>query len=66
MPHHVGLLTLDMRRGRAPGILANPWQTGHPPGDWKLFRVKVFEQHRYKTAKSVIQQPDDIVSKNGT
>lgn len=63
-PEHMGAAVLDIERGRAKGILPDPWQTDTCIGDWHYNR-EVFEQHRYKTASQVVQTLMDIVSKNG-
>jgi alpha-L-fucosidase len=63
-PEHAGTFVLDIERGRADRILATPWQTDTCIGEWH-YRRTIFEQHRYKTAKTVIQTLADIVSKNG-
>ena len=63
-PDHVGTMVLDIERGRADHILADPWQTDTCIGEWH-YRRTIFEQHRYKTARTVIQTLADIVSKNG-
>ena len=63
-PDHVGAITLDIERGKAQGILADPWQTDTCIGDWH-YNIAVFENHKYKTPKSVIHSLIDIVSKNG-
>ena len=63
-PDHTGAVTLDIERGRAKGILADPWQTDTCIGDWH-YKRSIFEQHRYKTAATVIHMLIDIVSKNG-
>ena len=63
-PEHVGAVTLDIERGKAQGILAEPWQTDTCIGDWH-YNIATFENHRYKTPKSVIHSLIDIVSKNG-
>src|SRR5205085_3012041 len=63
-PDHVGTMVLDIERGRADRILADPWQTDTCIGDWH-YRRSLFEQHRYKTAETVIRMLVDIVSKNG-
>jgi len=63
-PSHVGAVTLDIERGKAQGILADPWQTDTCIGDWH-YNISVFENHKYKTPKSVIHSLIDIVSKNG-
>lgn len=63
-PEHLGAAVLDIERGRANTILAAPWQTDTCIGEWHYDR-SVFEQHRYKTASTVVQTLVDIVSKNG-
>ncbi len=63
-PDHTGAVTLDIERGRAKGILADPWQTDTCIGDWH-YKRSIFEQHQYKTAATVIHMLIDIVSKNG-
>jgi alpha-L-fucosidase len=57
-------MVLDIERGRADRILADAWQTDTCIGDWH-YRRSLFEQHRYKTADTVIRMLADIVSKNG-
>lgn len=61
---HVGAITLDIERGKAQGILGQPWQTDTCIGDWHYNRI-VYEKHKYKTPKQVIHMLIDIVSKNG-
>jgi alpha-L-fucosidase len=63
-PEHIGATILDIERGRANSILPAPWQTDTCIGDWHYDR-SIFEEHRYKTARSVVQTLVDIVSKNG-
>ncbi|MGD0796780.1 MAG: alpha-L-fucosidase [Acidobacteriaceae bacterium] len=63
-PEHVGAFTLDIERGKANGILAQPWQTDTCIGNWH-YEVSLFENHKYKTPVSVIHSLIDIVSKNG-
>ena len=63
-PEHIGATVLDIERGRANKILELPWQTDTCIGDWHYDRA-IYEQHRYKTAKTVVQMLVDIVSKNG-
>jgi alpha-L-fucosidase len=55
---------LDIERGRANKILDLPWQTDTCIGNWHYDRA-IFEQHRYKTPRTVIHMLVDIVSKNG-
>jgi alpha-L-fucosidase len=55
----------DIERGQANDILPQPWQTDTCIGDWHYNR-SVFQQHRYKDAKTVIRMLADIVSKNGS
>jgi alpha-L-fucosidase len=64
VPQHRGAAALDIERGRSNEILPIPWQTDTCIGDWHYSRA-VYEQHRYKTAKTVIHMLADIVSKNG-
>jgi alpha-L-fucosidase len=54
----------DIERGRAGGILPQPWETDTCIGSWHYDRA-IFEHHRYKTAATVIPMLADIVSKNG-
>lgn len=63
-PDHLGTMVLDIERGRADRILAEPWQTDTCIGDWH-YRRSLFEQHKYKSAYTVITMLADIVSKNG-
>jgi alpha-L-fucosidase len=63
-PDHLGTMVLDIERGRADRILDEPWQTDTCIGDWH-YRRSLFEQHRYKSAATVIAMLVDIVSKNG-
>jgi alpha-L-fucosidase len=63
-PDRVGTMVLDMERGRSDAILPAAWQTDTCIGDWHYNR-SVYEQHRYKTGRLVIQMLADIVSKNG-
>jgi alpha-L-fucosidase len=63
-PEHMGTMVLDIERGRANQILADPWQTDTCIGSWHYQR-SLYEQHRYKTPEAVIKMLIDIVSKNG-
>jgi alpha-L-fucosidase len=57
-------LVYDVERGVTQGGEALPWQTDTCIGSWHYER-RVFEQHRYKSSKQVVQMLIDIVSKNG-
>ncbi len=57
-------LVYDIERGKATGILPQPWQTDTCLGDWHYQR-ELFLKHEYKTAATVIPMLADIVSKNG-
>ncbi len=63
-PEHLGATVFDIERGRANKILDLPWQTDTCIGNWHYDRA-LFEQHRYKTPRTVVQMLVDIVSKNG-
>ena len=54
----------DIERGQSSAIEPEPWQTDTCIGNWHYDR-RVFEQHRYKTAATVIHALADVVSKNG-
>ena len=57
-------MTYDIERGKAQGILPLPWQTDTCIGSWHYDRA-IFENHRYKSAATVVPMLADIVSKNG-
>jgi len=57
-------LVRDIERGAANEIEAQPWETDTCIGNWHYDR-SLYDQNRYKTAKTVIQMLCDIVSKNG-
>jgi alpha-L-fucosidase len=57
-------MVYDIERGKANGILPQPWQTDTCIGSWH-YDQEIFEKHKYKTADSVIRMLVDIVSKNG-
>jgi alpha-L-fucosidase len=54
----------DIERGQSNRIEPFVWQTDTCIGGWH-YDKGVFERHRYKSAKTVIQTLADIVSKNG-
>ena len=57
-------LVYDIERGRTSAILPQPWQTDTCLGDWHYSR-RLFEQHLYRKARTIIPMLADIVSKNG-
>ena len=64
VPQHRGAAALDLERGRSNDILPLPWQTDTCIGDWH-YNIHTFKDHKYKSAKTVIELLADIVSKNG-
>ena len=54
----------DIERGVPATQLPQAWQTDTCLGDWH-YRRSIYEQGKYKTAKTVVQMLADIVSKNG-
>ncbi|MFO1511826.1 MAG: alpha-L-fucosidase [Verrucomicrobiota bacterium] len=57
-------LVYDIERGKAQGILPQPWQTDTCIGSWHYDRG-IYERKHYKPAASVVRMLADIVSKNG-
>jgi alpha-L-fucosidase len=57
-------MVYDIERGKADAILPQPWQTDTCIGSWHYDQA-IFQQHRYKSAASVVRMLADIVSKNG-
>ena len=57
-------LIWDIERGQSNAIEALPWQTCTCIGDWHYSR-SIYDQKRYKSAKTVIHTLADVVSKNG-
>jgi alpha-L-fucosidase len=57
-------MTWDIERGASNRIEPLPWQTDTCIGSWHYDR-NIYERHRYKSAKTVIQTLADVVSKNG-
>jgi alpha-L-fucosidase len=57
-------MVYDIERGKAQGILPQPWQTDTCIGSWH-YDHNIFKYHYYKSAASVIRMLADIVSKNG-
>lgn len=54
----------DIERGQSNEIEPLPWQTDTCLGDWHYNRA-VYNEKRYKSAKTVIHTLVDVVSKNG-
>lgn len=54
----------DIERGKSNQIEPFSWQTDTCIGSWHYDR-NIYNRHRYKNAKTVIQMLIDIVSKNG-
>lgn len=57
-------LVYDIERGKAQGILPQPWQTDTCIGSWHYDRG-IYERKSYKSASSVVRLLADVVSKNG-
>jgi alpha-L-fucosidase len=57
-------LVYDIERGKAAGIMPQPWQTDTCIGSWHYDQA-IFQHHGYKSAASVVRMLADIVSKNG-
>jgi alpha-L-fucosidase len=57
-------MVYDIERGKADHILPQPWQTDTCIGSWHYDQA-IFQNHRYKSAASVVGMLADIVSKNG-
>lgn len=55
----------DIEKGRSDRMEPLPWQCDTCLGNWHYER-SVFDDHHYKTAKAVIHNLLDVVSKNGT
>jgi alpha-L-fucosidase len=54
----------DIERGQSNEIEPNTWQTDTCIGSWH-YDKRIFDNHRYKSAKTVIHTLVDVVSKNG-
>ncbi len=54
----------DIERGQSNNIEPLPWQTDTCIGNWH-YSKPVFDNHRYKSAQTVIHTLVDVVSKNG-
>ncbi len=54
----------DIERGQSNEIEPLPWQTDTCIGDWHYDR-RIYDNNKYKSAKTVIHTLIDVVSKNG-
>lgn len=54
----------DIERGQSNNIEPLPWQTDTCIGSWH-YNKPIFDNHRYKSAQTVIHTLVDVVSKNG-
>jgi alpha-L-fucosidase len=54
----------DIERGSSNQIESQPWQTDTCIGNWH-YEEGVFNRHRYKSTRTVVQTLIDVVSKNG-
>jgi alpha-L-fucosidase len=63
-PEQKECIVWDVERGAPDKMQEKPWQTCSCIGDWHYNR-SVYDNNRYKSAKTVIQMLADIVSKNG-
>lgn len=63
-PEQKECMVWDVERGAPDKIQDIPWQTCTCIGDWH-YNNAVYEQNRYKSARSVIHMLIDVVSKNG-
>jgi len=54
----------DIERGQSNGIEPLPWQTDTCIGDWH-YSKEIYDNKRYKSARSVVHTLVDVVSKNG-
>lgn len=63
-PEQKKAVVWDVERGAPDKIQDIPWQTCTCIGEWH-YRRSVYDQNRYKSAKTVVQMLADIVSKNG-
>jgi alpha-L-fucosidase len=54
----------DIERGQSDRIEPLPFQTDTCLGDWH-YKRSLYEQHKYKSAATVIHMLADVVSKNG-
>jgi alpha-L-fucosidase len=60
----VGTCVLDFEGGLENQVRPSPWESDISLGDWHYDR-EVYEQHRYKSTKTVVDMLVDVVSQNG-
>ena len=60
----VGTCVLDFERGLANEIRPAHWQTDTCVGSWH-YDINIYNKHKYKTPKTVVDLLVDIVSQNG-
>jgi alpha-L-fucosidase len=63
-PAVLGTMVRDFEMTQAAAIEPSPWQTDACIGSWHYSR-SIFENHRYRTAQSMVHLLVDVVSKNG-
>ncbi|TVT43371.1 alpha-L-fucosidase [Hymenobacter setariae] len=63
-PEQRKCMVWDIERGQSNEIEPLPWQTDTCLGQWHYDR-RIYDQHGYKSAKTVIHTLVDVVSKNG-
>lgn len=63
-PEQQQCMVWDIERGQSNKIEPLPWQTDTCIGKWHYDR-RIFDNHKYKSAKTVVQTLVDVVSKNG-
>jgi alpha-L-fucosidase len=63
-PEQRKCMVWDIERGQSNEIEPLPWQTDTCLGQWHYDR-RIYDQHGYKSAQTVIHTLVDVVSKNG-
>ncbi len=63
-PEQRQCMVWDIERGQSNEIEPLPWQTDTCIGDWHYDR-RIYENNKYKSAKTVVHTLIDVVSKNG-
>ena len=60
----LGTLVRDLEMTQANGIEPDPWQADACIGSWH-YDKSIYQDHRYRTARSMVHLLIDVVSKNG-